>query len=365
MASSGGLKSAELFQGRDAILSGPAGGVVGMAETAQARRLRQGDRLRHGRHVDRRVALRRRVRALVRDGGGRRAHARADAAHPHGGGGRRLDPVLRRHALPRRPAVGGCRPGPQVLSPRRAADRHRRQRHGRQAARRDLPENLRAGPRPAARRGCGALGLRGAGARDRRRAHAGGGGRRLHPHRGREHGQCHQEDLGAARLRRHRVCAQLLRLGRRPARLRHRRHAGHGDRADPPAVGAAVRLRHGAGADPGEPRAVGGGGAGRRRARCLGWIARAAGGSDARRGRRAGRRGGRYRRHGMGAPALRGHRHGAARSAGGRKGHARHLRDLAPPALRLRVAGEAGGDRGAGGGGGGWRCDDFPLCPSP
>jgi 5-oxoprolinase (ATP-hydrolysing) len=34
MASSGGLKSAELFQGRDAILSGPAGGVVGMAETA-------------------------------------------------------------------------------------------------------------------------------------------------------------------------------------------------------------------------------------------------------------------------------------------------------------------------------------------
>ena len=35
MASSGGLKSAELFQGRDAVLSGPAGGVVGMAETAR------------------------------------------------------------------------------------------------------------------------------------------------------------------------------------------------------------------------------------------------------------------------------------------------------------------------------------------
>jgi len=35
MASSGGLKSAEVFRGRDAILSGPAGGVVGMAETAQ------------------------------------------------------------------------------------------------------------------------------------------------------------------------------------------------------------------------------------------------------------------------------------------------------------------------------------------
>ena len=37
MMSSGGLTAAELFQGKDAILSGPAGGVVGMAETgAQA-----------------------------------------------------------------------------------------------------------------------------------------------------------------------------------------------------------------------------------------------------------------------------------------------------------------------------------------
>ena len=34
MASSGGLTSADLFQGRDAILSGPAGGVVGCIETA-------------------------------------------------------------------------------------------------------------------------------------------------------------------------------------------------------------------------------------------------------------------------------------------------------------------------------------------
>ncbi|MDP1640491.1 MAG: hydantoinase B/oxoprolinase family protein [Hyphomicrobium sp.] len=35
MASSGGLKAAATFRGRDAILSGPAGGVVGMAETAK------------------------------------------------------------------------------------------------------------------------------------------------------------------------------------------------------------------------------------------------------------------------------------------------------------------------------------------
>ena len=35
MMSSGGLTAAELFQGKDAILSGPAGGVVSMAETAR------------------------------------------------------------------------------------------------------------------------------------------------------------------------------------------------------------------------------------------------------------------------------------------------------------------------------------------
>jgi 5-oxoprolinase (ATP-hydrolysing) len=36
MMSSGGLTAAELFQGKDAILSGPAGGVVGMAETGRS-----------------------------------------------------------------------------------------------------------------------------------------------------------------------------------------------------------------------------------------------------------------------------------------------------------------------------------------
>ena len=36
--------------------------------------------------------------------------------------------------------------------------------------------------------------------------------------------------------------------------------------------------------------------------------------------------------------------------------HARRLRGPAPPALRLRLAGEARDHRGAGGGGGGWRC---------
>ncbi|MGE0613977.1 MAG: hydantoinase/oxoprolinase N-terminal domain-containing protein, partial [Hyphomicrobiales bacterium] len=40
MMSSGGLTAAELFQGKDAILSGPAGGVVGMAETGREAGLR-------------------------------------------------------------------------------------------------------------------------------------------------------------------------------------------------------------------------------------------------------------------------------------------------------------------------------------
>ena len=35
MMSSGGLTAADLFQGKDAILSGPAGGVVGAVETAR------------------------------------------------------------------------------------------------------------------------------------------------------------------------------------------------------------------------------------------------------------------------------------------------------------------------------------------
>jgi 5-oxoprolinase (ATP-hydrolysing) len=41
MMSSGGLTAADLFRGKDAILSGPAGGVVGMAETGRAAGFKQ------------------------------------------------------------------------------------------------------------------------------------------------------------------------------------------------------------------------------------------------------------------------------------------------------------------------------------
>ena len=42
MQSNGGLADARRFQGKDAILSGPAGGIVGMARTSAAGRLRRG-----------------------------------------------------------------------------------------------------------------------------------------------------------------------------------------------------------------------------------------------------------------------------------------------------------------------------------
>jgi 5-oxoprolinase (ATP-hydrolysing) len=115
--SSGGLTDAHMFQGKDAILSGPAGGVVGMARPAREAGFDKRHRLRHGRHLDRRLAFRRRVRARVRDRGGRRAHARADDAHPHGGGRRRLDPAFRRRALPRRAGA----PAPIPARPATAA----------------------------------------------------------------------------------------------------------------------------------------------------------------------------------------------------------------------------------------------------
>ena len=159
MMSSGGLTAADLFQGKDAILSGPAGGVVGMAETGRAGGLRTPDRLRHGRHLDRRVAFRRRVRARVRDRGRRRAHARADDADPHGRGRRRLDPAFRRRALSRRARQRRRQSGAEMLSPRRPARGDRRQRHGRQAASRSSSRRFsarsrtsRSMPRRCARR---------------------------------------------------------------------------------------------------------------------------------------------------------------------------------------------------------------------
>jgi hypothetical protein len=192
---------------------------------------RQGDRLRHGRHLHRREPFRRRVRARVRDAGGRCAHARADDEHPHRGGGRRLHPQLRRRAVSRRPRERRRQPRPGLLPARRAAGGDRCERDGRQDPAGALPEGVRPGGRRGAGPRRGGREVQRAGGADRaghrHEAFARAGRRRLHRHRRRRDGQRDQEDLGGARLRRHALHAAVLRRRRRPARLPRGRCAGH------------------------------------------------------------------------------------------------------------------------------------------
>ncbi len=132
-------------QGRDPLRSGRRRGRHG-ADRARGGFLAP-DRLRHGRHLDRRLALRRRVRARLRDRGRGRAHARPDDADPHGRGRRRLDPAFRRRALSRRAGFRRRQSGTEVLPPRRTARRHGRERDGRQTHPGFLPEDLWSRPR--------------------------------------------------------------------------------------------------------------------------------------------------------------------------------------------------------------------------
>ena len=106
LTSAGGLVSAGEFRGKDSILSGPAGGVVGFSRVAAGRRLRRGHRLRHGRHQHRRrpfrSSIRRPLRVGVRNAEGRRAARRADDGDRNRRGRRRLDLPLRRREAGRR-----------------------------------------------------------------------------------------------------------------------------------------------------------------------------------------------------------------------------------------------------------------------
>ncbi len=119
------------------------------------RGLRQGDRLRHGRNLHRRLALRGRARARVRNARGGRAHARADDVDPHHRGGRRLDPAFRRPAPARGAGLRGREPGSRVLPARRPAHGHRLQRDAGQDPARLLPAACSA--RAATRRSTRAL----------------------------------------------------------------------------------------------------------------------------------------------------------------------------------------------------------------
>ena len=218
-------------------------------------RHREDHHLRYGRHLHRRGPLRRRVRARLRDPGGRRAHACADDADPYRRRRRRLDPAFRRRPLPGGSGFGRGQPGTGLLPARRAADGDRLQRHARAHRRRLFSPGLRAGREGAIGRGRGAREVRRLGRGDRdchgRCPQAGGGGHGLPPDRHREHGQRHQEDLDPARLRCHRLHLALLRRSRRSACLRYRRHLGHDADLPAPLCRCALGLRHGPGGHPG------------------------------------------------------------------------------------------------------------------
>ena len=251
MQSNGGLTDAASFRGKDSIVSGPAGGIVGMARTAAQAGF---------------------AKVIGFDMGG----TSTDVSHFAGefereyetqvAGVRMRAPMLAIHTV----AAGGG----SVL-------------HFDGSRYRVGPDSAGADPGPACYRRGGPLtvtdanvllgriqpdyfpkvfGTRGdapldadvtrarfeelsrqitAASRRRPRSRAGSGG--LHRDRRGEHGQRDQEDLGAARLRRHRVRAQRVRRGRRPARLRRRRRARHDPGAHPPAGRRAVRVRDRAG----------------------------------------------------------------------------------------------------------------------
>ena len=168
MMSSGGLTAAELFQGKDAILSGPAGGVVGMAETGREAGF---DRLigfdMGGTSTDVSHFDGEYERAFETEVAGVRMRAPMMLIHTVAAGG---GSILHFDGARFRvgPDLGGRQSGAEMLPPRRAARRHRRQRDGRQADPGFLPEDFRARARPAARRRRGARGLRGARQGDRR-----------------------------------------------------------------------------------------------------------------------------------------------------------------------------------------------------
>ena len=147
MQSNGGLTDSRLFRGKDAILSGPAGGIVGMARTAQAAGF---------------------SRVIGFDMGG----TSTDVSHFAGeferqyetqvAGVRMRAPMLSIHTVAAGggsvlafdgsryrvgPDSAGADPGPAAYRRGRPADRHRRQRHARPDPARALSARVRPGRR--------------------------------------------------------------------------------------------------------------------------------------------------------------------------------------------------------------------------
>ena len=209
MQSSGGLTDARLFQGKDSILSGPAGGVVGAVRTSLAAGFDRvigfdmGGTSTDVSHFN--GQFERVFETLV---AGVRMRAPMMSIHTvAAGGGSILHFDGARYRVG--PDSAGAQPGPACYragGPLTVTDAN-------VMLGKIQPEFF---PRVFGPRGDEALDAavvrdevrgarRGDPREDRRRAAAGSGRRRLRAHRGREHGERHQEDLGRARPRRHRA----------------------------------------------------------------------------------------------------------------------------------------------------------------
>ena len=150
MQSNGGLAEAGHFRGKDAILSGPAGGIVGMVRMSALAGFDHVIGFDMGGTSTDVSHYAGEYERVFRHPGGRGPAARSDAGHPHGGCRWRVDPAFRRQPLPGRPGLGRGRPGPGLLPRRRSAHRHRRKRDARPHPARAFPGGIRSRRRPAA-----------------------------------------------------------------------------------------------------------------------------------------------------------------------------------------------------------------------
>ncbi len=351
MQSSGGLTDARLFQGKDAILSGPAGGIVGAVEVSRQAGF---DRIigfdMGGTSTDVTHWAGEYERAFVTEVAGVRLRAPMMSIHTVAAGGGSIctfDGARFRVG----PESAGAAPGPAAYrrgGPLTVTDCNV------MVGKLDpelFPKVFGAGGDEAldadvVRTKFTAL-AQAVSEATRYRAVAGGSRRRLPAHRGREHGQRDQAHLGAARLRRHRVHAVLLRRRRGAARVPGGRRAGHDARVHPSARGRAVGVRHGARRRAGVAATGGGVRADGSRA-CVGRRdVRRVGKSRARRGRRAGRARCADHRPAHAARQVRRHRHDAG--ASGRRfaaGHRRRIREALRAAIWVPDAGQAPHHRG-------------------
>ena len=249
MQSSGGLTGAGNFQGKDAILSGPAGGVVGavrVSEIAGQRRIIGFDMGGTSTDVCHFAGGFERVRNTT-IAGVRITAPMMDIHTVAAGGGSILGFDGARMRVG--PESAGADPGPAAYGrggPLTVTDAN-------VMTGRLRPEFFPAIFGPDGDRPLDAAATRAGFARLAAEIGrpAGGGGGGVPPDRGREHGERDQEDQRAARPRRVGLLPDGVRRRGGAGGLRDRRHAGDGGLPDPSDGVAAVGLRHGARRHPG------------------------------------------------------------------------------------------------------------------